>query len=137
MVYKLPRNVSKKFQKYISSKTGDIHIFAYFSKETRQLTDWQTYKNLNLFGNGVQTYQECLQKVSERYIIQNRRYPYIGLISVRKWPTNRLTDKHEICNFFEMVYKHPRNVSKKLQKDISSRTRYIPILPNFSEEVAN
>ena len=28
-------------------------------------------------------------------------------------PTNRLTDIQEIQNYFELVYKHPWNVSKK------------------------
>ena len=37
-------------------------------------------------------------------------------------PTNRLTDIQEIQNYLKIVYQHPRNVSKKFQKDISSRT---------------
>ena len=31
----------------------------------------------------------------------------------------------EIQNYLELVYKHPRNVTKKFQKDISSRTKDI------------
>ena len=46
-------------------------------------TDRHT-KISELFGTSVQTSQECLQKISERYIIQNWRYPYIYQISVRK-----------------------------------------------------
>ena len=38
---------------------------------------------------------------------------------------NRLTDIQEIGNYLELVYKHPRNVTKKFQKDISSRTKDI------------
>ena len=34
-----------------------------------------------------------------------------------------LTDIKEICNYLELVYKHPRNVSKRFQKDISYRTK--------------
>ena len=30
------------------------------------------------FENSVETSQVCLRKISERYLIQYRRYPYIG-----------------------------------------------------------
>ena len=90
-------------------------------------TDGHT-KHSKLFGASVPTSQECLQKVLERYLIRNRRYLYIGLSSVRKWPTNRLTDRQKKCNYFEIVEKYPRNVSIKFQKDISSRTGVIPVL---------
>ena len=40
----------------------------------------------------------------------------------RSKPTNGLTDIQEICKFLEKVYKHLENVSKKIQKDTSSRT---------------
>ena len=67
-------------------------------------------------------------KKSKIYIIQNWRYPYICLISVRKKPTKRLTDIPEIQNYLDLVYKHTRKASKKIQKDISSRTGDIPSL---------
>ena len=36
---------------------------------------------------------------------------------------NDQTDRHtRNPNFLELMYRHPRNVSKKFQKDISSRT---------------
>ena len=55
-----------------------------FSKEaTNEQTDRQT-RNVAGFGNSVQISMKCLTKISGRYIIQNRRYPYICLISVRK-----------------------------------------------------
>ena len=38
-------------------------------------------------------YQKCLQKFSERYLIQNWRYPYICLFSVRK-EANKKADEH-------------------------------------------
>ena len=31
----------------------------------------------------------------------------------------------EICNYWEIVYKHPRNISKKFPKDMSTRTKDI------------
>ena len=38
---------------------------------------------------------------------------------------NRMTDIQEIQNHLKLVFKHPRNVSKRFQKDISSRTKDI------------
>ena len=51
----------------------------------------------------------------------------INILSVR----NRLTDIQEILNYSELVNKHLRNVSKRFQKDISSRSGDIPILASF------
>ena len=42
-------------------------------KGDNEQTDRHT-RNLKLFGTSVQTSQGCLQKISERYIIQNQRY---------------------------------------------------------------
>ena len=42
----------------------------------------------------------------------------------------------EIHNYLELVYQYPRNVSKKLQKDILSRTGDIPVLSDFSKDVS-
>ena len=81
---KIP-GMSPKNSRKIFHPEQEIYLYlSNFRKEVDQLTDWQTYKNLKCLANSVQTYQECLQKNSERYLIQNRRYPYIGLISVRK-----------------------------------------------------
>ena len=35
------------------------------------------YKKLELFGTSVPTSQDCLQKISERYLIQNQRYAFV------------------------------------------------------------
>ena len=48
-MYKYPRNVYKKFQKDISSRTGDIPIFVILqkgSKPTNRLTDIQVSCNI-------------------------------------------------------------------------------------------
>ena len=40
----------------------------------------------------------------------------------------QITDQHTYKknhNYLELVYQHPRNVSKEFQKDISPRTGYI------------
>ena len=47
--------------------------------------------------------------------------------NVRKISQHGLTDIQKICKCLELVYKPLRNVSKKFQKDISSRTGDIPI----------
>ena len=62
------------------------------------------------------TSQECLQKVSERYIIQNWRYPNIGPISVRKW-ANEWTDRHtRYLELFESSEKISQEYIKKIRK---------------------
>ena len=38
---------------------------------------------------------------------------------------NRLTDIQNIWNYLELVYKHPKNVFRKFEKDSSSRIRDI------------
>ena len=53
--------------------------------------------------------------------------PIFVLFQKGSKPTNRLTDIQEIQNYLEIVYQHPRNVSKKIQKDILSGTGDIPI----------
>ena len=35
---------------------------------------------------------------------------------------NRLTDIQEIWNYLKLTYKHPLNISRKFEKDSSSRT---------------
>ena len=46
----------------------------------------------------------------------------VNLILVRN-QVNELTDRHtEILNYLELVYKHPRNVYRKFEKDSSCRT---------------
>ena len=81
----------KKFRK-ISHPELEISLnLSNFSKKVSQLTDRQTGRQETdrladtheSFGSSIQTFQESLQKISERYLIQNRRYLYIGLISVR------------------------------------------------------
>ena len=52
-------------------------------KLVKDQTDTHT-RNSELFGIGLPTYDRCLQRISERYIIQNWRYFYIDVISVRK-----------------------------------------------------
>ena len=41
---------------------------------------------------------------------------------------SQLTDIQEIWNDLDIVQKYPGNISKKIKKDISSRTGDIPIL---------
>ena len=46
-------------------------------------------------------------------------------------PTTRLTDIHKNQNYLEQLYEHQRNVSIKIQKDISSRAGDIPKFVGF------
>ena len=50
-----------------------------------------------------------------------------------------IKDTQEIFKYMELVKEHPRNLSKRFQKDISSRTGDIPILylSNFNKEVSH
>ena len=118
---------TKKFRKISHSEQEISKDLSYYSKETIQLKDWQTYKNLKLFGNGVQTSQECLEKLSERYLIQNRRYPYIGLNFSKE--LSQLTDwqTYQNLNFLANSVQTFQECLKKIQKDILSRTGDIPI----------
>ena len=43
----------------------------------------------------------------------------------------RLTEIQDIWNYFEVLYKNPRNVTRKFEKESSSGTRY----NNFGKEV--
>ena len=56
-----------------------------FSKEVSQLTYWQTYKKFRIIWNKCTNIPGMSPKKSERYLIQNWRYPYNCVISVRKW----------------------------------------------------
>ena len=128
-MYKHLRNVSRKFE---NISLPELEIIKYnlilVWKRGNEQTDRHT-RNLKLFGTSVQISQECLQKISERYLIRNWRYPFSSLISEGIEPTIGLTDIQEICNYLEIVYKHLRNVSKKIQRDISLRTGDIPFWP--------
>ena len=93
------------------------------------------YRNLQLFRKSVETSQECLQKFSEREITQDRRYSYIGLISVRKYANYR-TDTHtwnlklfgNSVQIPEMSTKNFRNISHQ-EQEISL------YLSNFSKKL--
>ena len=49
--------------------------------------------------------------------------PLCVLFQQGSQPSKRLTDIQDIQNYLRLEYKHPRNVSKRFQKDISSRTK--------------
>ena len=53
--------------------------------------------------------------------------PICVYFQLESMSNNRLKDIQEIQNDLEIVYKHPRIVSKKFQKYISSRTEDIPV----------
>ena len=73
--------MSEKNQNDISSRSGDIPKLTLSQKEIKPTNK---YKKKEIFETNVPTSQEYLRKNSERYLIQNLRYPYICLISVKK-----------------------------------------------------
>ena len=60
---KPPKNISRKFEKDSSSRTGDItdNLFS-VRKSDNEHTDGHT-RNLKLFGTSVPTFQEYIQKI--------------------------------------------------------------------------
>ena len=78
-----------------------------------------------MLGTGVPTYQECVPTISERYVIQNWRYPYICLVSVRKQAslhTYRYTSNSEL--FVTSVQKSKEDLQKFTDKCIVKNQRY-------------
>ena len=51
--------------------------------------------------------------------------PIVAICQQASKPTNIMTDMQYIQNYLEQLYKHPRNVSKNFQKDISCGTKDI------------
>ena len=72
---------------------------------------------------------------SERYPSRTGDILMFVYFQLGSKPTKRLTDIQEIRSYLEIGYKPLRNVSKKFEKDSSSRTRDIQRKPNFSKEV--
>ena len=61
-----------------------------------------------------QTSQECLQKIQKASSFRT-----VNIISVMKWG-NEQTDRQTInMKLFEVLYKNPRNVSRKFEKKIA------------------
>ena len=57
------------------SKDNQISVRKWDNEQTDRHT-----RILEFFGTSVGTFQECLQKISERYIIQNQSYKQIKLV---------------------------------------------------------
>ena len=55
----------------------------------------------------------------------------VNIISAMKWSNEHTDRQTRNIELFEVLYTSPRNVSRKFEKDSSSRTGY----PNFSKEV--
>ena len=124
-----PGNVSKKFQKNISSRKGDIPILASFqqvSKPTKGLRDIQEICN---YCKIMQKHPRNVSKNFQKNIsTRTGDIPILASFQQVSKSTNRPKDMQKIYNHLEIVYKHLRKVSKKFQKYISSRTGDISIL---------
>ena len=92
-------------------------------------------RNSELFGASVPTSQEFVHKNSERYLIQSWRYSYICWISLRMY-ANYQADRHtKNLELFGTSVPMSRNVFKKIQKDTSLSSGFIP-LSNFGKKVS-
>merc|ERR1711954_88444 len=70
-----------------------------------QLTQLDRHTRISeLFGIGLPTYQKCLQKISERYLIQNWRYLYNFSKEV-----SQLTDL-QTYKKFRIIWNQCRNI---------------------------
>ena len=91
-------------------------------------------KKSELLGTSVSTSKKCVYKYSERYLIQSWRYSYICWISLRMY-ANYQADRHtKNLELFGTSVPMSRNVFKKIQKDTSFSSGYIP-LSNFGKKV--
>ena len=80
----IPGMPPKKFRK-ISHPELELSLYlSNFSKKVSQLADWQTYKKFRIIWYLCANIPKMSPKIAERYLIQNWRYPYICLLSVRK-----------------------------------------------------
>ena len=80
-----------------------IDIIINVNKQAKEQTEGQwTYKKFRIIYL-VYKHPRNASKNSERYIIQNQRYPYIDLISVLSTLTNRLTDLQKIKNYLDSL----------------------------------
>ena len=84
VVYKHPKNISRKFEKDRSSWTGDItdNLFS-VRKWGNEQTDRHT-RNLKLFWTGAKTSKECLPKIWKKIAHLQLKISKDNLISVRK-----------------------------------------------------
>ena len=104
----------KSFKKISHPELGISLYLSNFRKEVSQIMSERHAKNLELFGTSVGTSSECLQKISERYLIQNWRL-ILYLSNFRK-EVSQITDIQEIQNDLKMVKIYPENVSKDSER---------------------
>ena len=115
--------MSPKDFKHINHLELDISLhLPNFSKEISQLTYWQTSK-------------EGSKKIQKGISSRAGNIPKFVRSHQGSMPTTRLTDIQTNLNYLYPVYQHLRKVSKKFQKDISSRTGDIT-LSYLSKEVS-
>ena len=89
-----------------------------------------TERNMNYLKLVCKPPRTILKKIQKTSSSRTVDAPIFVSFKEGSKPTNILTDKQEIHNHLELVYKHPRNV-KKNQKDVSSKPGDIPIFGLF------
>ena len=134
-----PKNLIKIAHPQLKiSKDNLISVRRWGNEQTDRHT-----RNLKLFGTSVQTSKECLKKILEWCLILNWSYHDVSLVSERYliknqiyWTVYLTVDTHtKIWTKLELVYRYPRNVSRKFEKASSSKTGDIHCSHNFSKEV--
>ena len=126
----------KNFRKISHLELETFLYLSNFSKKITQLTDWQTNKKFVIIWKKCTNIPGMSQIISGRSLIQNRRYPYICLISVRKLANSDLqTYKNFITNWKQcenILGMSPKNfrMITHLEQEISLH------LSNFSKEVS-
>ena len=76
----IPGRPPKIFRKTSHAKIEiSLKYLILVSNSANQQADRHT-RNSEWFGNSLQTFQECLQKIWERYLIQNQSYKWMKLV---------------------------------------------------------
>ena len=93
LMYNHIRNVSRKFEKYISSRTGYIQRKPNFGNEVRQWKNWQTYKKSEIIWKQCTDIPRMCPENLRKLAHPELETSTVNIMSVRKWG-NEQTDRH-------------------------------------------
>ena len=118
-----------------------VCLFAYFLTKISQMSkmnpkiSWspEIYKTgkSDIFGKS----QECLQEISDKYLIQNWSSLYLYNFS-KEISQLTLTDIQEIQNYLELLYRIPENFPRNFRNLYLPELELSLYLCNFSKEVS-
>ena len=125
---KVPRMSPRNFRKiYHPELDLSLHVYN-FSKEVSQLTYWQTYKKFRIIWNWPAIIPEMSSKNFRK--ISHPELDISLYLSNFSKEVSQLTGWQtykKIRKIWNWCTKVPKNVTKKFQKDLSSRSGVIPI----------